>query len=140
MARTIIVILRPRPHKRLVIFFFVHRWLIIVVISLAANSARTTCIARLLYLASCFSFFFFYIHLYYSTLSNFFLYLQRHLYRVSHHSSACWFKIAIIIFVNKTLLLVVGICYRYFYSSETDFKHTLITKLCYQVLTVAKAN
>jgi len=49
MARTIIVILRPRPHKRLVVFFFVHRWLIIAVNSLTANSARTTCIARLFF-------------------------------------------------------------------------------------------
>jgi len=88
-ARIGVVILRPRPHEHLVALVFFCRWFIIVVISFAANSARITCIVRLLHLASCFSLFFFFIHLYYSTLSNFFLYLQRHLYRVSHHSSAC---------------------------------------------------
>jgi len=66
-----VFILRPRPHKRLAVFFFVHRWLIIVVSSLAANSARTTCMVCIVSRASCFSLFFLCMCLYYSTLSNF---------------------------------------------------------------------
>jgi len=42
-------------------------------------------------------------------------------------------------FINKTLPFLTNIRYRHFYSSETGFKHTLIIKLCYQVLTVANA-
>jgi len=42
-----IVILRPRPHNHLVALVFFRRWFITVVISLAANSARTACIASL---------------------------------------------------------------------------------------------
>jgi len=44
-----VVILRTRPHYRLVTLVFFCRWFIIVVICFTANSARTTCIARLLH-------------------------------------------------------------------------------------------
>ena len=42
-------------------------------------------------------------------------------------------------FIYKTLLFLINMCYPYFYSSETSFKHSLIIKLYYQIFTVASA-
>jgi len=115
-ARINVVILRPRPHKRLVAFFFVHCGLIMVVNSRAANSARTSCITRKFPQASCFFVFLLLHPIILFNIKQLFLNLQRHLYRVSHHSSAYWFLIAITIFINKTfyswLLYATGIFIR----------------------------
>ena len=60
----------PTSPPRLVALVFFCLWFTIASISLTANRARTTDIVRLLRLSS----WFFAIHWYYSTLSNFFLY------------------------------------------------------------------
>ena len=76
----VIIILQPRHHRRLVIVFFLHDWLVIRVSSLAAGIARTTCMVSLLFSPLLLQ------PLNLVIIKLLFLYLQRHILRISCHS------------------------------------------------------